>query len=102
MRISIEEVEHVAQLAHLKFGQDEIAAMARELDAILEHVQKLQELDVEGVAPTTHAVPVICPLADDEPAASLPRQAVVANAPDTLDGLVRVPKFIDDSGAGLT
>jgi len=102
MRISIDEVQHVAQLAHLEFRKDEIEAMARELDAILEHVQKLQELNVDGVEPTTHAVPVICPLGDDQVAPSLPRQAVVANAPDTLDGLVRVPKFIDDSGAGLT
>src|ERR1700716_3841193 len=65
--IDREEVLHVARLARLKLGEDEIEPLARELSAILDHVAHIGELDLDGVAPTTHVVEMTGALRADEP-----------------------------------
>lgn len=79
--IDREEVLHVARLARLKLGEDEIEPMARELSAILDHVAHIGELDLEGVAPTSHVVAITDALRADEPRESLPREVALAQAP---------------------
>ncbi len=79
--IDRDEVLHVARLARLQLSEDEIEPMARELSAVLDHVAKIGELDLAGVAPTTHVAEVTGRLRADEPCESLPREVVLASAP---------------------
>jgi aspartyl-tRNA(Asn)/glutamyl-tRNA(Gln) amidotransferase subunit C len=79
--IGREEVLHVARLARLQLSEDEIEPMARELSAVLDHVAKIGELDLEGVPPTAHVVELAGRLREDEPCPSLPRAVVLAQAP---------------------
>ncbi len=83
--IDREEVLHVARLARLKLGEEEIEPLARELSAILDHVARIGELDLEEVAPTTHVVddemPTHPALRSDEPRECLPREVALAQAP---------------------
>jgi aspartyl-tRNA(Asn)/glutamyl-tRNA(Gln) amidotransferase subunit C len=79
--IDRDEVLHVARLARLRLGEEEIEPLARELSAILDHVAHIGELDLEGVAPTTHVVEMTGALRADEPCKSLPREVALAQAP---------------------
>jgi aspartyl-tRNA(Asn)/glutamyl-tRNA(Gln) amidotransferase subunit C len=79
--ISRDEVLNVARLARLRLSDDELEPMARELSAVLDHVAKIGELDLEQVAPTTHVAEVTGRLRADEPRQSLPRALVLAQAP---------------------
>ena len=89
--IDREQVLHVARLARLELGEDEVERMAGELSTILEHVERISELDLEGVEPTTHVVELENVLRADEPAPSLPRERALEPAPDPADGAFRVP-----------
>jgi len=79
--IDREQVLHVARLARLKLGEDEIEPLRKELSAVLDHVARIGELDLEGVAPTSHVVEVSGALRADEPRPSLPREVALAQAP---------------------
>jgi aspartyl-tRNA(Asn)/glutamyl-tRNA(Gln) amidotransferase subunit C len=79
--ISREEVLHVARLARLRLEQEEVEPMARELSAVLDHVARISELDLDGVAPTSHVAELTGSLRADEPRESLPREVVLAPAP---------------------
>jgi aspartyl-tRNA(Asn)/glutamyl-tRNA(Gln) amidotransferase subunit C len=79
--IDREEVLHVARLARLALTEEELEPMARELSAVLEHVAKIGELDLDDVPPTSHVVEVTGGLRPDEPRASLPRELALAQAP---------------------
>jgi aspartyl-tRNA(Asn)/glutamyl-tRNA(Gln) amidotransferase subunit C len=79
--IDRDEVLHVARLARLRLSEDEIEPMARELSAVLDHVAKIGELDLDGVPVTTHVAEVTGRLRADEPRASFPREVVLAQAP---------------------
>jgi aspartyl-tRNA(Asn)/glutamyl-tRNA(Gln) amidotransferase subunit C len=83
--IDRDEVLHVARLARLALAEEEIEPLARELSAVLEHVAKIGELDLDEVAPTSHVVEVTGALRADEPRASLPREVALAHAP-AVDG----------------
>jgi len=94
--ISLTEVEHVARLARLVLSAAEKERMRRELDGILGYIDKLRRLDTEGVEPTSHAVPMTNVMRADEPRPSLPREDMLANAPDPHGDLFRVPKIIEE------
>jgi aspartyl-tRNA(Asn)/glutamyl-tRNA(Gln) amidotransferase subunit C len=79
--IDREEVLHVARLARLSLSEQEVSAMAVELSAILDHIAKIGELDLEQVAPTAHVVEVSGALRADEPRPSLPRETALEQAP---------------------
>jgi aspartyl-tRNA(Asn)/glutamyl-tRNA(Gln) amidotransferase subunit C len=81
----------VARLARLKLSEQEIGPMARELSAVLDHIARIGELDLDDVAPTTHVVEVTGALRADEPRPCLPREVVLAQAPASLDGGFLVP-----------
>ena len=85
------EVLHVATLARLELSDEEVERMARELSAVLDHIEKISELDLEGVAPTSHVVDVAGGLRPDEPSESLPREVALASAPDSEGEGFRVP-----------
>jgi aspartyl-tRNA(Asn)/glutamyl-tRNA(Gln) amidotransferase subunit C len=89
--IDREQVLHVARLARLELSEDEVETMASELSGILEHVDRMTELDLEGVEPTSHVVALENVLRPDEPRPSLPRERALESAPDPAEGAFRVP-----------
>ena len=89
--ISREEVLHVARLARLELSEPEVERMSDELSNILGHVEKVGEIDLGGVPPTSHVVEVGNALRADEPRPSLPRETVLASAPAVRDDGFEVP-----------
>ena len=89
--IDREQVLHVARLARLKLSDEEVDRMAGELSGILEHVEHISELDLEGVEPTSHVIGLENVLRPDEPRPSWSRDEVLQSAPDPAGGAFRVP-----------
>ena len=85
------QVLHVARLARLELSEDEIERMSAELSKVLGYIEKIEELDLEDVAPTSHVVDVSNALRPDDPRPSLPREVALAAAPDVAEGGFRVP-----------
>ena len=81
----------MARLARLELSEDELESMARELSAVLDHIARIGELDLDGVAPTSHVVEVTGRLRPDEPRPSLPREVALDQAPAVGDGGFLVP-----------
>ena len=94
--MDLEDVEHVARLARLALSDDEKERMRQQLDRILGYIAKLNELDTEGVEPTSHAIRMVNVMREDEVRASLPPEAMLANAPERAGEFVRVPRIIED------
>ena len=91
MAISREEVLHVARLARLALSEDEVERLTVELDAILEAVGIVAELDLADVPPTSHPLDVVNVWGEDEPEPSLSLEDALANAPATEGALFQVP-----------
>jgi aspartyl-tRNA(Asn)/glutamyl-tRNA(Gln) amidotransferase subunit C len=89
--IEREQVLHVAKLARLGLTEEEVERMAGELSGILEHVDRIAELDLDQVEPTTHVVELENVLRADVPHQSLPPKVALAQAPDPADDAFRVP-----------
>jgi aspartyl-tRNA(Asn)/glutamyl-tRNA(Gln) amidotransferase subunit C len=89
--IEREQVLHVAKLARLRLSEAEVEKMAGELSGILEHVDRIAELELDDVSPTAHVIDLENVLRPDEPRPSWPRKAVLEQAPDPADGAFRVP-----------
>jgi aspartyl-tRNA(Asn)/glutamyl-tRNA(Gln) amidotransferase subunit C len=89
--IDRDQVLHVARLARLRLTDEALERMPGELSKILEHVEKMDELDLDGVEPTSHVVALQNVLREDEPRPCLPREKALAGAPDVVDGGFRVP-----------
>jgi aspartyl-tRNA(Asn)/glutamyl-tRNA(Gln) amidotransferase subunit C len=86
-----DQVLHVARLARLDLGEDEVARMAEELSKVLDHIEKIRELDLDGVPPTSHVIDVVNALRADDPEPSLPREVILAAAPEPLHDGFGVP-----------
>ena len=95
MKISREQVLHVASLARLSFNEDEVDRLAAQLSSVLEYVEKLAELDLDGVEPMAHVHATLTPMRDDSLRPSLSREELLANAPETEHGCFRVPQVIE-------
>ena len=95
-RISLPEVEHVARLARLELSAAEKERMRSQLDVILGYVAKLEEVDIAGVPPTSHVLPLVDVMREDEVRPSYPADAMLANAPDPEGDLFRVPKILEE------
>ncbi len=95
MKITREEVAHVATLARLDFDDQELDRFTTQLSAILEYVEQLGELDLEGVAPMAHVHEIVNAFRDDAVRPSLGQDAVLANAPDREGGCFKVAKVIE-------
>jgi len=94
-RIDERQVRHVAVLSRLKLSEGEVATFSRQLSAMLEYVEKLNELDTSNVEPTVHAVPISNVLRDDEPEEPMAVDEALANAPQREGSFYRVPKVLD-------
>ena len=89
--IDREQVLHVARLARLRLSDEEVERMAGELSGILDHVERISELDLDGVDPTSHVIALENVLRPDEPRPSWNRDEVLEPAPDPAAGAFRVP-----------
>jgi aspartyl-tRNA(Asn)/glutamyl-tRNA(Gln) amidotransferase subunit C len=89
--IDREQVLHVAKLARLRLSDEEVERMSGELSAILDHVENIGELDLDGVEPTSHVVELQNVLREDVPRESLPKERALEQAPDAAAGGFRVP-----------
>lgn len=94
-KITKAEVEHVARLARLDLDEDAKERMRSQLDSILTYIDQLRELDTEGVPPTSHAIPMVNVMREDEVRPSSPLEAMLANAPERDGDLFRIPKIIE-------
>jgi aspartyl-tRNA(Asn)/glutamyl-tRNA(Gln) amidotransferase subunit C len=86
-----DQVLHVARLARLALDEDEVTRMSEELSKVLDHVERIRELDLDDVPPTSHVVDLGSVLRPDEPTPSLPREVILAAAPEPVDGGFGVP-----------
>jgi aspartyl-tRNA(Asn)/glutamyl-tRNA(Gln) amidotransferase subunit C len=96
-RLSSRDVEHVANLARLALSPDEIEQFTEQLGVILDHAEDVAALDLEGVEPTAHPLPLANVLRDDEVRPSLDRDEVLAQAPAAEDGRFRVPRILGEA-----
>ena len=88
-------VKYVAELARIRLTEEEKTRFGGQLRQILEYVDKLNQLDVEGIEPMTHAVPLVNVTRKDEVQPSLSNEAALMNAPVSLNGLFQVPKIVE-------
>ncbi len=95
-RITAADVAHVARLARLDVTDDEVALFTEQLGAVLDHAADVAALDTAGVPPTAHPMPLSNVLRPDEPRPSLDRDEVLAQAPDTEGGRIRVPRILGE------
>ncbi|MFN7151505.1 MAG: Asp-tRNA(Asn)/Glu-tRNA(Gln) amidotransferase subunit GatC [Microthrixaceae bacterium] len=95
-RITTDDVQKVAKLARLRLSDDELHRFTGQLADVLEHAADLETLDLDGVEPMAHPVPLTNVLRADEPATPLERDEVLASAPAAEDGLFRVPPVLGE------
>ena len=95
MRLSPEEVDHIALLARLELSPAERERAANELSQILGYFETLNQLDTEGVQPMAHVLNMENVLRPDTPRPSLAREAALQNAPEAADGMFQVPRVVE-------
>jgi len=95
VKISREEIEHIAVLARLSLSEEEKEVFGPQLSSILDYMEKLNELDISDTEPTSHVLPLSDVVRDDIPIDSLPREEALKNAPAHTDKFYRVPKIIE-------
>ena len=95
-------VRHVARLARLALPDDEIAALAPQLSAILAYAEQVSEVAAEDVEPTTHPLGLTDVLRADVRTPSTPRAELLAGAPDPEDGRFSVPRIVEDETGGAS
>ena len=95
MAVTVDDVRSVAALARLRFTPDEEHILTGELNGILEYMEKLNELDTDGVEPTSHVLPMVNAFRKDEAEPFPSLDELRAAAPSLQDGYFRVPRIID-------
>lgn len=95
MSITRKDVEYIAQLARLKFKDEELENFTQQLNEILNYVEKLNELDTTNVEPLDHPFENVNVFRNDELRPSVQTEAALMNAPDRTDEFFKVPKVIN-------
>lgn len=93
--VSHQDVKYVAKLARLKVGPEELDRFAGQLSGILNHIDKISELDLSGVEPTSHVIGLANVFREDEPRPSVEREEALANGPEVERGAFRVPPILE-------
>lgn len=94
MSLSEAEVRHVAMLARLALTDGQVETLRTELNSILGHIESIQQLDLEGVEPMTHAIPVVNETREDVVKPGLSRELALLNAPDSEEGAFKIPRIV--------
>lgn len=89
------DVRYIANLARIDLSDEECDTFQGQLDAILGYIEKLKNVDVEGIEPTAHAAPVFDRLREDTARPGLTQNDLLRNAPESALGQIRVPKVVD-------
>jgi len=95
LRITKIDVEHVAQLARLRFSEDQLVLFTEQLNTLLSYFDKLQEVDTTGIEPSTHAVSLCNAFREDLSRPSIVEDDALRNAPASARGCFKVPKIIE-------
>ena len=95
MKLNRKDVEHVALLSRLDLSENELDKFTGQLDAILEYIDVLNQVDTSTVEPMAHVLEIRNVMRSDEVQPSLPREAALQNAPDAEDGFFKVPKIVE-------
>ena len=95
MPLTLQEVEHIARLARLELTDGQNARYRRQLEAILDYIAKLQELDTNDVPPTASGPAAETPLRADEPRPGLSKDELLKNAPEQADGQFKIPPVFE-------
>lgn len=94
MKVTKELVLHIAELAHLKLRDDEVEKFQKELNQILDYVDKLNEIDTSEVEPLSHPLPTVNVFREDKIEKSISREEALKNAPEATEEFFKVPKVI--------
>jgi len=97
VKLDRDTVEHIAALARIGLSEEEIELMREQLSSILDHIASLQDVDTDDIPPTAQVIQLHNVMRDDVVQPSLPREAVLANAPATEDGYLKVNAVLDQS-----
>jgi aspartyl-tRNA(Asn)/glutamyl-tRNA(Gln) amidotransferase subunit C len=95
MKLTREQVAHIAELARLSLTDQEVALYQEQLSAVLEYAERLQDLDTEAIPPTATVLPVRNVMRADESRPAMAREDILANAPETQDGCFRVQAVLE-------
>ena len=95
MKLNRKDVEHVALLSRLELSEQELDKFTGQLDAILEYIDVLNQVDTSAVEPMAHVLEIRNVMRSDEVQPSLPMEAALQNAPDAEDGFFKVPKIVE-------
>lgn len=94
MALSDAEVRHVAMLARLALTDSQVETLREELNSILGHIESIQQLDLEGVEPMTHAIPMVNETRADVVRPGITRELALRNAPDSENGAFKIPRIV--------
>lgn len=97
MKLDRATVEHIAALARIGLTEEEIERMREQLSSILDHISSLQDVDTDDIPPTAQVIQLHNVMRDDVVQPSLPRELVLANAPNSEDGYLKVNAVLDQS-----
>ena len=95
MSLTLEEVEHIAELARLRLTEEEKERYREQLSSILDYFEQLQELDTADIPPTSSVLPPRSVLRDDQARPGLSLEALLKNAPEAEDGQFRIPPVLE-------
>ena len=91
------DVRRIATLARLELSEDEVASFSAPLDGVLTLMEKLSQVDTEGVEPTSYPMPIAAPMREDVAWQSMPTELFLRNAPEQAQQQIRVPKVVADA-----
>ena len=94
MTLTLAQVEHIAELAHLSLADEDKLLYQEQLSAILNYAQRLQELDTDAILPTATILPINSVMRADELQPSMPREDLISNAPAAAEGMLKVPLIL--------
>ena len=92
------DVSYLAHLARIELTDEETELFTKQLDSVLEHVEQINKLDLTGIEPMAHAIPVFDVVRNDEVDEGLSKEEILKSAPHDANGLFMVPKVLDTSG----
>lgn len=96
MALTLEEMKHIAKLARLDLSEERLLALMKQINALMAHFERLQQLPTDEVEPTSHAIPVYNVFRPDEIGSSLKREEALAAAPEARDGFFIVPRIVEE------